>query len=93
MWSLGKVLNTPEVCRVYIGSFWDEELKCRDCENLLKAEEEDLLNDLKALPRNAAIRKVNEMVKRAKLAKVLKKKKKKKIYIYFFFFKKLSKKK
>jgi hypothetical protein len=24
MWSLGKVVNTPEVCRVYIGSFWDE---------------------------------------------------------------------
>jgi len=70
MWSLGKVLNTPEVVRVYIGSFWDEELKCRDCENLLKAEEEDLLNDLRLLPRNAAIRKVNEMVKRAKLAKV-----------------------
>lgn len=22
MWSLGKVLNTPEVARVYIGSFW-----------------------------------------------------------------------
>ena len=24
MWSLGKVLGTPEVARVYIGSFWDE---------------------------------------------------------------------
>jgi len=70
MWSLGKVLNTPEVCRVYIGSFWDEDLKCKDCEILLKAEEEDLLKDLRLLPRNAAIRKVNEMVKRAKLAKV-----------------------
>ncbi|ORX84028.1 hypothetical protein BCR32DRAFT_291613 [Anaeromyces robustus] len=70
MWSLGKVLNTPEVCRVYIGSFWDEELRCKDCEILLRAEEEDLLNDLRVLPRNAAIRKVNEMVKRAKLAKV-----------------------
>lgn len=27
MWSLGKVLNTPEVARVYIGSFWDEPLR------------------------------------------------------------------
>ena len=26
MWSLGKVFNTPEVCRVYIGSFWNEPL-------------------------------------------------------------------
>ena len=27
MWSLGKVLNTPETARVYIGSFWDQPLR------------------------------------------------------------------
>jgi GTPase SAR1 family protein len=27
MWSLGKVLRTPEVPRVYIGSFWDQPLR------------------------------------------------------------------
>ena len=27
MWSLGKVLHTPEVTRVYIGSFWDKPLR------------------------------------------------------------------
>ena len=27
MWSLGKVLGTPEVARVYIGSFWDQPLR------------------------------------------------------------------
>jgi hypothetical protein len=26
MWQLGKVLNTPEVCRVYLGSFWERPL-------------------------------------------------------------------
>lgn len=26
MWSLGKVMQTPEVCRVYIGSFWEAPL-------------------------------------------------------------------
>merc|ERR1711998_70158 len=26
MWSLGKVVGTPEVLRVYIGSFWDQPL-------------------------------------------------------------------
>ena len=27
MWSLGKVVQTPEVCRVYLGSFWDHPLR------------------------------------------------------------------
>ena len=25
MWSLGEVLRTPEVPRVYMGSFWDQD--------------------------------------------------------------------
>jgi hypothetical protein len=70
MWSLGKVINSPEVVRVYVGSFWDD-IK-RDSENysLIIAEHQDLLNDLRDLPRNAAVRKINEIVKRARLAKV-----------------------
>ncbi|KNC96638.1 uncharacterized protein SPPG_07851 [Spizellomyces punctatus DAOM BR117] len=70
MWSLGKVLGTPEVPRVYIGSFWDQPLQNVDCAALLKAEQQDLLNDLKALPRNAVVRKINEIVKRTRMAKV-----------------------
>lgn len=27
MWSLGKVINTPEVVRVYLGSFWAKPLQ------------------------------------------------------------------
>lgn len=27
MWSLGKVLQTPEVVRVFTGSFWNEPLR------------------------------------------------------------------
>lgn len=30
MWSLGKVVRTPEVCRVFLGSFWDAPLKCSE---------------------------------------------------------------
>jgi len=70
MWSLGKVIQTPEVLRVYIGSFWDQPLKCRDFAKLLDQERDDLLSDLRSLPRFATIRKVNELVKRAKMAKV-----------------------
>jgi EH domain-containing protein 1 len=30
MWSLGKVVQTPEVCRVYLGSFWEAPLKLEE---------------------------------------------------------------
>ncbi|KXS17003.1 past-1 [Gonapodya prolifera JEL478] len=70
MWSLGRVFSNPEVVRVYVGSFWDQTSKYHDMEDLLLAEQGDLLNMLRELPRNSAIRKVNEMVKRARTARV-----------------------
>ncbi|KAF9281548.1 3-hydroxyisobutyryl-CoA hydrolase [Mortierella alpina] len=72
MWSLGKVIQTPEVMRVYLGSFWLQRPQnaFEDCRALLDKEQADLLKDLRDLPRNAAIRKVNEIVKRARLARV-----------------------
>jgi len=70
MWSLGKVIKTPECVRVYIGSFWDQPLQCGEwSRELLQKEMADLLNDLKNVPKNAAIRKVNELVKRVRLCK------------------------
>ncbi|KAG0743241.1 hypothetical protein G6F62_004993 [Rhizopus arrhizus] len=72
MWSLGKVVQTPEVMRVYLSSFWTEKPpNCfEDCRELIEAESKDLLRDLKELRRNAAIRKINEIIKRARLARV-----------------------
>ena len=70
MWSLGKVLQTPEVARVYIGSFWDQPLRFDINRKLFEAEEQDLFADLQSLPRNAALRKLNDLIKRARLAKV-----------------------
>lgn len=72
MWSLGKVIQTPEVLRVYLTSFWVEKpANCfEDCRDLIEAEQKDLLKDLRNLRRNAAIRKVNDIVKRARIAKV-----------------------
>lgn len=43
MWSLGKVLKTPEVMRVYIGSFWDKPYQNTENAKLFDAEREDLL--------------------------------------------------
>ena len=70
MWSLGKVVNSPEVVRVYIGSFWDKQLQFDENRRLFEAEQEDLFADIQTLPRTAAVRKLNEMIKRARLAKV-----------------------
>ena len=58
MWQLGRVLHTPEACRVYVSSFWERPLSTAHGAShpLLLREKQDLLNDLRALPRNAALR-------------------------------------
>uniref|UniRef100_A0A803LXZ5 Dynamin-type G domain-containing protein n=1 Tax=Chenopodium quinoa TaxID=63459 RepID=A0A803LXZ5_CHEQI len=62
MWSLGKVLNTPEVTRVYIGSFNDGPLNEAVAgpmgRDLFLKEQSDLLADLKDIPKNACNRRV-----------------------------------
>ncbi|ETO26663.1 EH-domain containing 4, partial [Reticulomyxa filosa] len=80
LWSLGKVVQTPEVMRVYISSFWEKEYENKEAEKLFDLEKNDLLADLKSLPREAAIRKVlfsvhlpknvNEFVKRVRRCKI-----------------------
>lgn len=74
MWSLGKVLNTPEVMRVYIGSFNDKPINDVAIgpigKDLFEKEQEDLLSDLKDIPRKACDRRINEFVKRARAAKI-----------------------
>ncbi|CAM0902368.1 unnamed protein product [Alopecurus aequalis] len=74
LWSLGKVLNTPEVMRVYIGSFNDKPIRETAAGplgmELFEREQEDLLSDLNDIPKKACDRRINEFVKRARSAKV-----------------------
>jgi EH domain-containing protein 1 len=70
MWAMGKIVDTPEVLRVYVGSFWDQPLTFEENASLFEAEENDLMTDFRCLPRNSAVRKINELVKRTRLAKV-----------------------
>ncbi|XP_047955537.1 EH domain-containing protein 1-like isoform X2 [Salvia hispanica] len=74
MWSLGKVLNTPEVSRVYIGSFNDKPVNEAATgpvgKELFEKEQDDLLVDLIDIPKKACDRRINEFVKRARAAKI-----------------------
>lgn len=70
MWNLNRVMGTPEVTRVYMGSFWDEPLQNDELRSVFEAEEHELYSYLADLPRSAGARKVNDLIKRARLAKV-----------------------
>jgi hypothetical protein len=71
LWSLGKTMASPEVARVYVGSFWQEPLQNLDNAELFEMEEKDLMKDLAILPRQSAVRKINELVKRIRKVKTL----------------------
>ena len=69
MWSLGKVFNTPEVCKVYVGSFNDQPLNTENNQlgaELFEKEQSDLKRDLLDIPQRSCDRKVNEFVKRVR---------------------------
>lgn len=71
LWSLGKTMTSPEVARVYVGSFWQQPLQNTDNAALFEEEERDLMKDLAILPRQSAVRKINELVKRIRKVKTL----------------------
>lgn len=69
MWQLGKVVQSPEVARVYMGSFWDEPLENHELGELFDAEQNDLYFQIEQLPRSSTIQKMNDLAKRARTAR------------------------
>ena len=58
------------VLQVYVGSFWDQQLKHDLYRRLFERELQALFDDLQDLPKNAATRKLNDFIKRARMAKI-----------------------
>lgn len=69
MYSLSRVLRTPEVPRVYFVSLYDESIE-DSSGDIIRAELKELLKDLYDLPRFSAVRKINDLVKRCRYARV-----------------------
>lgn len=70
MWSISKVISVPECPKVFVGSFWDQQLKHDLYRKLFERELQLLFDDLQDLPKYAALRKLNDFIKRARMAKV-----------------------
>lgn len=69
LWSLGKVVNTPEVLRVFVGSMWGAEYAHKEMSKLFDLERQNVIEDLHSLPRDTRIRRINETVKRWRAVK------------------------
>ena len=70
MWSIAKVISVPECPKVFVGSFWDQQLKHDLYRKLFERELQLLFDDLQDLPKYAALRKINDFIKRARMAKI-----------------------
>jgi GTPase SAR1 family protein len=70
MWNMGKLFNSPEVVRVYTGSYWDKPFCNTDFSDMFEDDERLLMRELINLPSTSTERKVNNLVKRIRLVKV-----------------------
>merc|ERR1719454_1001111 len=62
-------MDTPEVTRVYGGSFWDEALQNDEMASLFEREQDDLYRHIEQLPLSSSVQRINDLSKRARLVK------------------------
>lgn len=70
LWSMGRIFKGAEVTRIYVGSFRDGPIQREEHTNLFQKDKQVLMSHLAQLPKACSMRKINEMVKRIRLAVV-----------------------
>uniref|UniRef100_A0A7R9UDJ9 Dynamin-type G domain-containing protein n=1 Tax=Pinguiococcus pyrenoidosus TaxID=172671 RepID=A0A7R9UDJ9_9STRA len=70
MFNIGKILQTPEVVRVFIGSFWDKPVQHDFYRQIFSSDQQLLLKEIGELPRGSFSLKLDELVRRTRLVKV-----------------------
>ncbi|EFO26550.2 hypothetical protein LOAG_01942 [Loa loa] len=73
MWSLSRILESPEVPKVFIGSFCTADSKdsiSSEVHQIFTQEYIDFFDELKLLPSSCNVRKLNDIIKRAKKLKI-----------------------
>ncbi|CAJ1350239.1 unnamed protein product [Effrenium voratum] len=66
LWNVGKVLRTPEVARVFVSSFWNEEYLYQDHKKLFDQDKDAVLKELRSLPQTSLLRKINNFTARVR---------------------------
>jgi len=71
MYGLGRVFDTPELKRIYVGSFREDEYDSisESMHSIFKEDQSILISDLKSLKTDALMEKLNKFINRVKLAK------------------------
>lgn len=66
LWNVGKILQTPEITRVFVSSFWDQPYRYKDHEDLFNEDKGAVLKEIEMLPLTSVSRKINMLVARVR---------------------------
>merc|ERR1719293_190808 len=66
LWNVGKILRTPEVARVFVSSFWDQDYRFQEHKQLFEEDKKAIVEELKGLPRATLLRKTHAIVARVR---------------------------
>ncbi|KRX58237.1 EH domain-containing protein 1 [Trichinella sp. T6] len=67
IWQLGHIMKRREVPPVFIGSLWESPFKHPDLREYYECAQQALLKAIRTLPRSVHVRRLNDVIKRAKL--------------------------